>query len=509
MIKNRILYLLLALLLHSANIQAQNLSGFRTLAHYTLIETNLDALGQNDPVMLSNAPFVGVDGIISNGIYHNIDPAGSLMQTPNISRLDHAHVAFSIEFKLTDSLVANHAIVIGGQNWRWLGASVSDEYELQFIVNGATYGTGHSLDTSWNKLAIVYTREDSSAQLYLNDSLIVQSKAALETDPDDKAFTNYDGGIGKTFKGNLRNLIIYGANPSSLWFADRATWIYRWSVFGGLGYEKAQVVGDTMLLGTSCKILQRSIFFSRAPFIEGDTLMPEPDYMYESNDSIFHFEDGAFTLIYNFNMKEGDSLVITGFLDGAGFQCPSSVFVVDSNSNLSVQGVNLRVQLGHVITEGVRDESAVYTIIEGMGFTYKQYLTDGMPGSPMKFGHLIPANALTCHLDGDYWQFCSYQTEAVSFNPGDEDCTSDFTLPALETTNHAIEVSPNPTRGVVHLKSSNRPVKMVRVYSSMGTLIQQINYPDQQFELVGGHRGLLVLHFYLPGEVVVRKLIRH
>ena len=62
----------------------QDLSQFVPIAHYTLINTSADSLGNYDTIQLKNAPYQGLDGVYSNGKYPGTDTSGSTIRTPNI-----------------------------------------------------------------------------------------------------------------------------------------------------------------------------------------------------------------------------------------------------------------------------------------------------------------------------------------------------------------------------------------------------------------------------------------
>ena len=83
----RFLTLLICLSL-STGCLAQDLSGLDTAAFYSLIGTAHDATGHYPDMELQNAPFAGINGVFSNGIYINDTlPGGCLISTPAISAL--------------------------------------------------------------------------------------------------------------------------------------------------------------------------------------------------------------------------------------------------------------------------------------------------------------------------------------------------------------------------------------------------------------------------------------
>ena len=485
--------------------KAQDLSEFGLLAHYPLSSNTEDVTGQQDALILENAPFSGAEGIVSNGIYFNTDISGSFLETPNILGVDHDFVAFSFECKLTDSLDSEHAIIIGGRSWRWLGAAISASHQLEFVANGIDLDTDFIMQVNqWYALLIAYQKSEGLARLFVNDSLILEIETELVTDPDDKKFTNYHGGDGRTFKGNLRNLRIYGPKSGAVWFEDHAKWTYRWNTFGSIGYEQMEVVGDTTIFGQPCKIIEPTRYASQAPFFRVDTVRLPAFFMYEKNDSVYHLRQDSFLLIYDFTMKPGDSLSTHGLLKDGEMICAPESFVLDSVSEAVIDDQVFRRQHGKVRFLGNTVQDIEYIVTETLGFTHIRYL----PEAPVKFGHLIPANALTCLLDADAWAFCSYQSDNLYYNPGDENCQDELSLSDHENEYQDIVVSPNPTQGKIYIDTGSQQISSLMIYSADGQLLTVYAGNQDQVQLPI-RPGVYIMQILTNKAIRTFKIIRN
>ena len=204
------------ILLSMLSVYSQDLSQFVPIVHYTLINTSADSLGNYDTIQLKNAPFQGLDGVYSNGIYPGNNTNGCTIRTPIIDGFDYSKFAFSLEFK-RDIGFKDKPVIVAGNLWRYLGARISPhDTTIQLIYNGTHTNPTGSISTepnTWYRLTVIY--QDSTGYLYLDDNLVDSIQFVIKSKEKDKVFLNIHGGYGRTFKGNWRNLIIYKAGTSA------------------------------------------------------------------------------------------------------------------------------------------------------------------------------------------------------------------------------------------------------------------------------------------------------
>ena len=86
------------------SLLAQDLSNATLSAHYTLIDTDIDATGNHDPIELMNAPFQGADGVYNFGgyFYDVIDMDSTLIGTPDLPALNENEFAIQIEVRFDE-----------------------------------------------------------------------------------------------------------------------------------------------------------------------------------------------------------------------------------------------------------------------------------------------------------------------------------------------------------------------------------------------------------------------
>lgn len=190
---------------------AQQLEHRSVLAHYPFTSDLNDATGNHGPAEVINAPIQGAEGIYSNGNYIGSDPDSCQVRTPNIASIDTSDLAVSIEFKITEIPNQGMPIFILGESWRWLGANVgfSGELELVHADAASTTGSAISLNT-WYTAVVTYDGASSTFKAYLNGNEVHSVTGNHQAPASDKRISNTHGGVGQTFKGNFRNLKVYG-----------------------------------------------------------------------------------------------------------------------------------------------------------------------------------------------------------------------------------------------------------------------------------------------------------
>ena len=86
------------------------------------------------------------------------------------------------------------------------------------------------------------------------------------------------------------------------WNAPDATWVYSMISMSSVEYYKLEQVGDTIIDNQDVKKIDvwNISFYNTSPVLGRVDNYLYSEYMYESNDSIFRYQDEAFVLVYNF-----------------------------------------------------------------------------------------------------------------------------------------------------------------------------------------------------------------
>jgi len=190
---------------------AQDLSNLDTAAYYSLIGTGHDATGHYQEMVLQNAPFAGMNGVYSNGIYINDTiPGGCLISTPSISALYDSVFAVRVEFRIA-AFVSAHAVIVCGNGYRYLGLMYDNNGSVYTLFNNSwPLLPGVQLEVGrWYTLTIIHSMAAETSEYWLDDQLIdTRNGPLMRSDTDDQAGnTNFANGL--VFLGHMRNLTIY------------------------------------------------------------------------------------------------------------------------------------------------------------------------------------------------------------------------------------------------------------------------------------------------------------
>jgi hypothetical protein len=201
-------------------LRAQDLGSLIPKAHYSLINTTEDALGLQPPIELINAPFDGNDGIYLNGIYQNSgNPDYSLAHTPFMSALFDSVFAVQLEFRIEEiHTSAFLPVVVIGDGWRYLGLEVSWDSTFFLIIQNGSIELSPEIIAEvnrWYEITIMYDQEADEAQFFLDGELIGVVNHDIERSENDGNISNTNYATGRAFKGNWKNLRIFGSEPIS------------------------------------------------------------------------------------------------------------------------------------------------------------------------------------------------------------------------------------------------------------------------------------------------------
>ncbi len=183
------------------------------LANYPLTENGLDITGQNDAMHLKNVVFEN-GGVYSNGIYSGNDTTGSEILTPPFTTFNYNNFTVMVDFKIESYPIQREPIIIGGYLWRWIGAYL-DDGKLAFMANDFSIfdiTDVDVLDNQWNNIRFSYNTETDTCYFYYNNALVSTYYIETLNTGDDPRFGITHGGVGETFEGYWRNLVIYNSS---------------------------------------------------------------------------------------------------------------------------------------------------------------------------------------------------------------------------------------------------------------------------------------------------------
>ena len=106
---------------------SQDLSGLFPFAHYPLVNTPEDALGFQNPMVLTNTMYEGADGIYLNGKHPVVDQGGAWARTTYMAALQDPKFAVQVEFKIEEFDDQVRCIVV-------CGLSLLQQYRGLFVL---------------------------------------------------------------------------------------------------------------------------------------------------------------------------------------------------------------------------------------------------------------------------------------------------------------------------------------------------------------------------------------
>jgi hypothetical protein len=258
---------------------------------------------------------------------------------------------------------------------------------------------------------------------------------------------------------------------SQTWFPTGAEWHYGkgYAFSPAWSYIKWESVGDSIILGKSCKILKQT-YENCAEDYFGQQV-----YLYENNDSVFlwnnHFNQ--FSLLYDFNALKDSSWVF--YNDSCTFNIK-----VDSVYSTLINAHTLKCLKLSFSSNWVRGS---YEVIEYIG------------------GKQLPLPDLLTHCSGmivdiDYYKdIRCYQDSIIGFYQFDTvACTA---VGVEEYSDKKIKVYPNPAHEKIKIEGFENVKSQVSIYDIYGKLCKQVSIEkDTEMDVSTLKKGMYFIQIY-------------
>lgn len=283
------------------------------------------------------------------------------------------------------------------------------------------------------------------------------------------------------------------------WAPTGAVWHYTY-YYGGFwlaeGFKKMTSIGDTVIQGKDCKVLELS-----GPGIDSLAWDNVYFYTYESSDTIWLFDGTNFRILYNFNVNPGDSFETYGpslhWCDDT-----TTMVVVDSVGYETVNGLSLKYIIVHFIEPEWGFQNCTFWIEN-----YKIYQKIGC------IGYTFPQKI--CMIDGDgiCELRCYDDFEIGFFNTGSADsCTYEHGVSVKEIDySDNIKIYPNPVvdQFTIELNNFNGIVEL-SIFSIDGRLLKQLSLTNKvtAVDLSDAQKGCYILRFGLGNELYQARIIK-
>lgn len=250
------------------------------------------------------------------------------------------------------------------------------------------------------------------------------------------------------------------------WNAPNATWVYSMISMSSVEYYKLQQVGDTIIANQDVKKIDvwNISFYSTHPVVLGrHDKYVRSEYMYESNDSIFRYQDSTFVLLYDFGAQAGESWIVHGNDNHICHQfanADTDTIMVEENTIEQYENYNLETM----------------TISDGGNWSLGSEVIKGIGSLKTPFPQSVNCNGIIDGGVGYYqWLSCYHNSEAGFIN-NLAGGGGDFCFDLITDNDNVISTDvpiffPNPTPSIIYFsnkyKDKNFKLKIFDVYGKL------------------------------------------
>ena len=248
-----------------------------------------------------------------------------------------------------------------------------------------------------------------------------------------------------------------------------AEWHYGIKQFSTEGYVRIKSLSDTIIDGTSCKIIEKRCFlYDHLDGIEKEFVKGQ-EYIAQIGDSIMLYRFGRFYKLYDFTVETGDTVSFPG-----SYSYEADEFVVFGDS------IGKAVVIGKGVSEIGGLELRYYDLqkVDNSAWAFDQDFYQGCARIYEKIGNISGYLFPEQQLIADYFEggtlrcYSDNETGTINFSTPYVEC--DYFHAVEENTLESLAVYPNPfkERLIVELPTEDRYT--VLVYDTFGrTLIKQ------------------------------------
>lgn len=277
------------------------------------------------------------------------------------------------------------------------------------------------------------------------------------------------------------------------WAPVGAKWHYElpYNYGNAETYLKIESIGDTVINGISCKILEQVCV--RDPYLNREY------YTYKSNDIVWVYDGDEFRVLYDFTVQPQGEWTAYG---------PSLYHTCDTVTNLVVEFE------GYEEILGTSYRYVIVTLPEfGWSFSICGSEQTKISEKFGSYGYMFPQDI--CVIDAPYPCFlrCYEDSEFGFYSTGVSDsCTYEYGvgIKELQLANN-IKVGPNPVSGILNIELIGLVDKSVFwIYSSTGKLIFNAAITDNytKIDMSTFSKGNYILKIYHEGNFSAGKIIK-
>jgi hypothetical protein len=277
---------------------------------------------------------------------------------------------------------------------------------------------------------------------------------------------------------------------STVWFENGATWHYGYGEgmeARSAGYEKLEVIDDTVINSIDYRIIKRSRVYSNEVMQELDDLFLRYD---SENDQVYRYIDSEESLLYDFSADKGDTIIVKAisFMGDISF-CR---LVVDS----------IKVE---VFSDSIHRRVQYCRETQNPRFMFGGKIIEGI-GSEV---FLFPVDGLMCDA-GCADDLRCYQDSKITLTNPYIECEELVTnLESNKTISEEIIIFPNPTNDELFVGNlGSKDIVRLELLDKEGKLCF-FSKNSETIDLKSFSDGVYIVKVILSDQsMVVRKIIK-
>jgi hypothetical protein len=296
----------------------------------------------------------------------------------------------------------------------------------------------------------------------------------------------------------LLNISLY----SQTWIDSNAKWTFDYWNVSEWGTYTFTYTNDTILIGKECEAIETikyRYWKDQNAVIHSSVIPCETHFTYSSGDSVFHFYEGSFYLLYDFSASVGDKWVIA--VD-ENFPCDDTAIVkVIQTGTVNINNQELRTITLTTITSSAIGLTG--TCVEKFGNKLNLDLDNSLGPFP---GY---QNCPEAVIDYDKLTFRCYVDETFeTYNPTQTEC--DYLTEVNELIKSDFRIYPNPTSGEITIEKFDTNPIVVKLYNSNGQQIKQfdLQLSENNIDLTELCNGVYYMKVITKRNSIIKKIIK-
>ena len=296
---------------------------------------------------------------------------------------------------------------------------------------------------------------------------------------------------------------------AQVWVDSGAVWHYDYSNLSTGGYVKYVYEKDTLILNKLCQKISKStmdFYFDINGILHywGVTQWGA-NFTYTSGDTVFYYRDNQFFVMYNFGASVGDTWIVSTTNEYGFCNDTSSVEVTETGTML-INGISLRYISLRTTPNSLVGLKGKY--VERIGC-----ISTGIDDLQTLFPSEYQCDSFPYEEEFPLYQFRCFEDQSFPlYNVANEDCEALFEHDGIQQSDNIVfNCYPNPTEGIVNIKTSFPENYNIVIYSILGNKIQTMEVPKNISTIDISHlsNGIYLIEIQVSEiEHFVKKIVK-